>query len=248
MNPYAALSTDFAVYTYLNTKMELPTQRETVLSFFDALQKTYPTMSEFDRREQGEYVLEEDRELGSYRMVTLEPHRFSSGYINPPSLDEADQFHERLLEITPYHLDLSALNCEELAVLYSFDFLYRGNHDEAVAEAFGRPSIFEGLLQPAANRVLKYEPSIMIALDDSCRLQCRVSIETRTSAYQIRTGQFVEAPISVYVTIRQFWTKQPFKTFAESYYRQCKIGMELLDQHIVPQIVQPLAQVIAARS
>ena len=52
----------------------------------------------------------------------------------------------------------------------------------------------------------------MLALDDGCRLQCRLSIETRTNAYQIRTGQFPEAPISVYFTVRQYWGRQPYKT------------------------------------
>ena len=42
MNPYSSLCDDFGVYVYLNTKMELPTGRETVLHFFDGLQKTFP--------------------------------------------------------------------------------------------------------------------------------------------------------------------------------------------------------------
>ena len=38
MNPYSSLCDDFGVYVYLNTKMELPSGRETVLHFFDSLQ------------------------------------------------------------------------------------------------------------------------------------------------------------------------------------------------------------------
>jgi hypothetical protein len=67
MNPYGSFCDDFGVYVYLNTKMELPTGRETVLHFFDTLQKPYPQMTDFEVRESGEYVLEEDREQGSYR-------------------------------------------------------------------------------------------------------------------------------------------------------------------------------------
>src|SRR5205807_1954304 len=72
MNPYSSLCDDFGLYVYVNTKMELPSKRETVLHFFDSLQKTFPQMTDFDCRESGEYVLEEDREQGSYRWVTLE--------------------------------------------------------------------------------------------------------------------------------------------------------------------------------
>ena len=41
MTPYSSLCDDFGVYVYVNTKMELPTKRETVLHFFDSLQKTF---------------------------------------------------------------------------------------------------------------------------------------------------------------------------------------------------------------
>ena len=62
MNPYTSLCDDFGVYVYMNTKMELPRRRETVLHFFDSLQKIFPKMTDFDCRETGEFVLEEDRE------------------------------------------------------------------------------------------------------------------------------------------------------------------------------------------
>ncbi len=247
MNPYGSLSDDFGVYTYLNTKMELPTGRETVLHFFDSLQKTFPQMTDFDQRDSGEYVLEEDRDLGSYRWVTLEARRLCSGFVNPPDLAAADAHHERLLEISPYHLDFSPLDCEALDVLFAFDFLYGGNHDEVVAEALGMSSTLETLLQLPGARVINFEPSVMLSLDDTCRMQCRLSVETRTNAYQIRTNQFPEAPISVYFTVRQYWGRQPFKTYGESYRNQRRICQELVDNHIVPAVIRPLAQAIAAK-
>ncbi len=247
MNPYSSQCDDFGVYVYANTKMELPNRRETVLHFFDALQKTFPQMTDFDRRESGEFVLEEDREQGSYRWVTLETQRICTGYVNPPSVEAADVQHERVLEIAPYHLDLSPLDVEALDVLFAFDFMYTGNHDEVVAEALGLNTTLEQLLQMPGTRVLNYEPSLMLALDEHCRAQCRLSIETRTNAYQIRTGQYPEAPISVYFTVRQYWGRQPYKTFVESYKNQRKICQELVDAHIIPAIIRPLAQTIAAK-
>src|SRR5438132_10526343 len=79
MNPYSSLCDDFGVYVYLNSKMELPSGRETILHFFDSLQKTFPQMTDFECRENGEYVLEENREQGSYRWVTLETRRVCTG-------------------------------------------------------------------------------------------------------------------------------------------------------------------------
>ena len=57
MNPYSSLCDDFGVYVYLNTKMELPSNRETVLHFFESLRKQFPEMTDFDKRETGEFVL-----------------------------------------------------------------------------------------------------------------------------------------------------------------------------------------------
>src|SRR5438105_175546 len=84
-----------------------------------------------------EYVLEENREQGSYRWVTLETRRVCTGYVNPPELEDADKHHERVLELAPYHLDFSSIDCEAMDVLFAFDFTYTGNHDEVVVEALG---------------------------------------------------------------------------------------------------------------
>src|SRR5207237_10779043 len=104
MNPYGSLCDDFGVYVYLNTKMELPSGRETVLHFFDSMQKTFPQMTDFDCRESGEYVLEENREQGSYRWVTLESRRICTGSVNAPTLEAAHAQYHGVLELVPCHL------------------------------------------------------------------------------------------------------------------------------------------------
>jgi hypothetical protein len=247
MNPYPALCDDFGLAVYLNTRMDLPSRRETVLHFFETLQKTFPQMLDFERRENGDFVLEEDRDQGHHRWVALEARRLCSGSNNPPDLASADTQHERVLEIAPAHLDLTALDCEALDVLFTFDFLYPGNHDEVVAEALAARSPLESLLQLPGGRVINHEPSLMLALDENCRLQCRLSVETRTSTYQVRTGQFPEAPITVYFTVRQYWARSPYKTFLESYRHQRRLAEELVENHITPAVLKPLAETIAAK-
>src|ERR1043166_2664488 len=64
MNSYASLCDDFGVSTYLHGKLEMPTGRETVLHFFEAVQKAFPKMTEFEKRGDNDYMLEEDRESG----------------------------------------------------------------------------------------------------------------------------------------------------------------------------------------
>ena len=114
MNSYGSLSDDFGVSVYLASKAEMPSGRETVLHFFEAIQKQFPKMTDFERRDDKEYALEEDRDSGSYRWVTLDNRRLCSGFVNPPSLEDADQQNERVLEMAPYHLGVSGLDADTL--------------------------------------------------------------------------------------------------------------------------------------
>jgi hypothetical protein len=246
MNSYGSFCDDFGVSVYLASKAEMPTGRETVLHFFEAVQKQYPKMTDFERRD-AEFVLEEDRDTGSYRWVSLDNRRLCAGFVNPPAAEDVDQQNERVREMAPYHLGVSGLDADSLDVLYYFDFMYAGNHDEVVAEALTSGGPLEALSKVPAGRVLHCQPSMMMALDESCQLQGRLTIETRTTAYQVRTGNFSESPISVYFTVRQFWGKQPYKTFVESYRNQRRILDELVNEYVLPSVVQPLARTIAAK-
>jgi hypothetical protein len=247
MNSYASLCDDFGVSSYIHSKLEMPTNRETVLHFFEAVQKSFPKMTEFERRSDGEYMLEEDREAGSYRWCSIDGRRLCMGFVNPPAVEDADAHNERILSMAPYHLDLHAMQTESMDVLYYFDFLYQGNHDEVVAEALASGTPFEGLSQVPGGRVLHYQPTLMMALDEACQLQARLSVETRTNAYQVRTSSFSESPISVYFTVRQFWGKTPFKSFVESYQNQRRVLDELVSSYVVPNVIGPLAKAISAK-
>jgi hypothetical protein len=76
---YSTLCDDWYVNLNLNTEMDLHQSRETVLHFFEQVQKKYPTMRNFYNRERGEFVLEEEKDRGSYRWVSVELRRISSG-------------------------------------------------------------------------------------------------------------------------------------------------------------------------
>jgi hypothetical protein len=247
MNGYFNDADDFYMNMNLNTEMELPTNRDTVLHYFEQMKKRFPELRNFFTRDNGDLVLEGDKEQGSYRWLAIEPRRLCSGQVNPESLDDAYRQHELVLELAPHLLTISTLDCEALDVMYGFDFTYDGNHDEVVAEALGVGSGLEGLLEVPSGRVINYEPSITLTLDESCRLQCRLALETRTNAYQIRTGEFPEDQISVYFTVRQYWGTGPELTFLDSFRRQREIGEEIVQRKVIPRVVRPLAQAIASR-
>ena len=247
MNPFANDADDFYVNLNLNTEMELPNSRDTVLHYFEQMKKAFPDLRNFYTRENGDLVLEGDKDEESYRWLALEPRRLCSGLVNPSSLEEAYRQHELVLEHAPHLLTISVLDCEALDVMYGFDFTYEGNHDEVVAEALGMVPGLEALLDRGPARVINYEPTITLALDDACRLQARLTIETRTNAYQVRTGEFGDDQISHYFTVRQYWGQGPDGTFLDAFRRQRDLGEELLQSAVIPKIVRPLARAIASR-
>ena len=137
MNRYTCDADDFYVNMNLNTEMELPTSRDTVLHYFEQMKKAFPELRNFYTRESGDLVLEGDKEQESYRWLAIEPRRLCSGQVNPETLEDAYRQHEMVLELAPHLLTISVLDCEALDVMYGFDFTYDGNHDEVVAEALG---------------------------------------------------------------------------------------------------------------
>lgn len=248
MDTYGSLSDDFYVNMNLGTEMELPHGRETVLHFFERIRKKYPSMRNFySRGEKQDFVLEEDKDNGSYRWATIEHRRVCSGYVNPTSVDDALEQHHLALELAPYMLSVSPLDCEALDVLFGFDFTYRGNHNQLIADALGVSPAMERLLEMPNAGVINYEPSITLAIDEDCRTQCRLSIENRTTAYQARTREFPEEQLSVYVTARQYGSLGPDRTYVDVMEKLATMCREVVDGYVVDNVLRPLQRAIAMK-
>ena len=248
MEAYGSMCDDFYVNMNLSTEMELPQSRETVLHYFERIQKKYPTMRNFYYRgEKQDFVLEEDKDKGSYRWATIEHRRVCSGYVNTTSVETALEQHRLALELAPYMLSVSPLDCEALDVLFGFDFTYRGNHNQLVADALGVSPAVEKFLELPGSSVINYEPSITLAVDEDCRTQCRLSIENRTTAYQARTGEFPEEQLSVYVTARQYGSLGPDRTYVETMDRLAQLCRDVVDSYVIDNVLRPLQRAIAMK-
>lgn len=247
MSHYSRHSDDFYVNMNLNTEMELPNSRDAVLHFFDRLQKQYPTMTNFYCRDNSEFVLEEDKEQGQYRWATIESSRVSSGYVNAENLEESLAQHRLVLELVPYLLSVTPLDCESLNLTFGFDFTYQGNHNELVAEVLGVVPAFERLADHPSATLTNNEPSIQMAMDEDCRVQCRVSLETRTTAYHVRTGQFPEEQLSVYVTARRYGSLDSGEDYVDAMQHLSEFCQEMVDNHVIDHILRPLQQAIAIK-
>ncbi|HTQ40692.1 MAG TPA: hypothetical protein VMJ32_16840 [Pirellulales bacterium] len=247
MTKYAALADDFYINMNLSTEMELPQQRETVLHYFERIQKKYPTMRKFYCRDKRDFVLEEDKDRSQYRWATVEPRRLCSGQVNPASVEEALEQHRLVLEMAPFMLSVSPLDCEALDLLFGFDFTYRGNHNQLVAEALGVCPAMERLQELPGGSVINFEPSLTLSLDEGCRTQVRVSVENRTNAFQIRTGEYPEEQLSVYVTARQYGSLEPDLTFVQVVDNLARVCQDVVDQYVVESVLRPLQRTIALR-
>jgi hypothetical protein len=204
-------------------------------------------MRKFYCRDKRDFVLEEDKEQGRYRWAAVESKRLCSGQVNPPSLEAALDQHRLVLDLAPALLSISPLDCEALDLLFGFDFAYRGNHNALLAEALGVGSALDRVTELPGGRVINYEPSLTVSLDEDCRVQVRVSTETRTNAFQVRTGEFAEEQLSVYVTARQYGSLDPQTTYVEAIDRLAQIAREVVDTCVVEQILKPLARTISLK-
>ncbi len=247
MHAFDSVADDYYVNMNLNTEMKLPDNRETILNLLERVQKSYPSMRNFYTRDNGDFVLEEDKDGGHQRWLSLEPRRVCSGFINPTEPDEAFGQHELVLQLVPYMLSVSPLDCEALDYMMGFDFSYRGNHDELVAEALGTGGALECMLDVPGAQVLNFEPSLTVSLDETCRMQARLMIETRTNAYQVRRQDFPDDQISVFFTVRQYGSLDADATFEQTLVNLKARSEELMDEYVVEQVLRPLAQAIATK-
>lgn len=247
-HPFVAFCEDFYINMRLGSQMALPHARETVLHFLELVQRAYPAMSRFRRADNGDINLEEDRSSSSYRWLSLESRRISSGHVNPESIEEATRLHARILEMAPHQLGVSPVEIDYLDVLFGFDMEFRGNHDEIIAESLLGQSPLACLLDERGARAVDFQPTVTVALTEDCRLQGRVDIVTRTNSYQVRTGEYGEDSISVYLIVRRYWGDRPKGPLEAVLTDLTTRAEQLCHEHVVPKLLRPIHAAIASRS
>ena len=78
-------------------------------------------------------------------------------------------------------------------------------------------------------------------------MQFRLSMESRTNAYQVRTGEFPEEQLSVYVTARQYGSLSANRTYVETLRHLRGICEEMIESHVIEHVLTPLARTIAMK-
>jgi len=245
---YSALCDNFCIDTYINTKLDLPNARDTLLTFFERIQKQYPTLCNLYRDNNGRYVLDEDDEQQQGRWVSIDIDRVGTGAEAPSSFEEVFGLTKLVIDLVPYMLGISSLDVESLDLTFAMDFDCSDNHNEIIAEALFHDSAFSSLFELPGAGPIELSPAVVVALDDDCRTRVRVGIESKTDELELRRGKFSQdKPISLYLTVRQYPTPGKKFSLCDSFDEQCRLATTLMDEKIIPNFVMPLANVIAQR-
>ena len=248
LNSYRSFCDDLYIETYINTELDLPTGRDTILAFFERIRRQYPSMSCMYQRGKKDFCLEEDRTQCQYRWVALETDRIGSGMVNPPDFESVFEQNRLVLELAPYMLSVSDLDIESLDVTMAMDFDYTGNHDEVITEALLSQSAFGSLLDLPGARAVGCSPSFVISLSGDDLTQGRVSIESKTSVYgPKRKEQLIDEAISLSFTVRQYPPTTEAFDALKSFENQCRLAKEIMADKIVPNFILPLNETIALK-
>jgi hypothetical protein len=248
-NSYSALCDEFYINMRLGTQMKMATDRATIVAFFERMQRLYPEMVNFHQdQKHGESSIEENRDGNAYRWLSLEPNRLSSGYLNPDSPQDAYRYNKSVVETVPYYLAVSAVDLDYLDVLWGFDFQCKGNHHEMIAEALLGESPIGKLMEAPNSKGINFELSGIVSLSDDARTHARVWVEPRTTPSQVRTGDYPEEMLSVYVIVRQWSGGKRLPELHEVHSHLIELGEKFVDEHVLGPFLTPIRAAIARRS
>lgn len=245
---FGAFCDEFYVNTRLYLKLDLDPSRETLLHFLEQIRRAFPRMTRLRRRNDGALVLdEESREGHDRRFVRIDSHALRFGNFRPPDADAVSAFAGMVLRQAPPHLSLSDLDFDYMEVAFGFDLEYRGNHDQLVADTLFPDHPLLNALAQEEQAVIDCQPFFGAKLTADCEKQVYLDVKGRTSTYEIRTGEYEPATLSVCLTARRYWGFATDNDLVTVHRDLLATGQRYAADCAVPHLVQPLAAAIASR-
>jgi len=245
---FAALCDEFYVNSRLYMKLELEPSRDGILHFFEQIRKGYPRMVRFRRRDDGASVLDEESGEGEpRRYVRLDTNALKFGCYGVSEESAVIRFAELVLDQAPHQLTFSDLDYDYLEVVLGFDLEYCGNHDELVAETLFPDHPVFAPLDHGPRRIIDCQPFFGFAIGENCEEQTFLEVKGRTSTYELRSGEFENAAMSVLVTVRRYWGFNSGASLVDAYGELLRTAATFAEERAVPYVVKPLASAIASR-
>ena len=242
---FGALCNDFYVNTKLALKMDLPGERETILHLFDRITRTIPSMDHFHRYEQ-ELVLESSRRESEYRWCSLRRTSVRCGHVNPQDMEDAYQYHQFVLELSPSYLSISPLDIDYLELLFGFDLECKGNHDEVVHEALYAHGPLGNLLNMGEAKMLDVQPMFGLSLSKSGDLQAFFEVKTRSRTRRGSTGRSANEPLSIFLTLRKYGPIHKVEELTKDMSLLRRHAETLATERVIPELVTPIARHITS--
>ena len=244
---FGALCTDFYTNHKLALKMDLPSERETTLHFFEAVRKSVPSMDRF-RRYNNELALESSRRDQEYRWLSLQQTTVRTGHVNPRSMSQAYDFHRLVLDLAPYHLTISPLEVDFQELMFGFDLECEADHDEVVFDALLSDTPFAKLLSVPHGKLLDVQPVLGVALTAQSDTQAYFEVKTRTKSRRGSASRFKHEPISLFLTIRRYGPAQQLDDLTNVLSELAAKTEELATDRFVPDLLTPIARQITSSS
>ena len=242
---FGALCTDFYINHKLALKMDLPSERETTLHFFEAVRKSVPNMDRF-RRHKNELTLESSRREQEYRWLSMEQTTLRTGHVNPQSMSQAYDFHRLVLELAPYHLTISPLEIDFQEVMFGFDLECKADHDEVVFDALLGDTPFAKLLAVPHGKILDVQPVLGVALTDKGDTQAYFEVKTRTKSRRGSASRFKHEPISLFLTVRQYGPAQELDDLIDVLAELADKTEALATDYFIPDFLTPITRQITS--
>ena len=244
---FGALCSDFYVNQKLALKMDLPSERETILHFFEAARKSVPGMANF-RRYEGELALESSRKNHEYQWMSLQRTHIRTGHVNPQSMAEAYKYHQLMLKLVPYHLTISPLDVDFQEVMFGFDLECKSNHDEIVFDALFGESPLADLVRFDGSKTLDVQPVFGVSLSEQGNLQAYFEVKTRRRSRRGNASRYKHEPISIFVSLRRYGAVVNLDDMIEHFADLSSAAERLATDRLVPELLMPIAREITSSS
>ncbi len=242
---FGALCTDFYVNMKLSLKMDLPSDRETILHLFDRIRKSIPSMDRM-RRYDGELALESSRRDSEYRWLALRQTSLRMGHVNPPSMEAAMKTHQLMLEVAPYHLTISPLDVDFVELLFGFDLECSSDQDDVVYQALYVDSPLAQLLKVPGANIMDVQPMFGLSLSDSGDLQAYFEVKTRTKSRRGHSRRYRGEPLSIYLTLRKYGPVDKIEDLTDIFGQLAQRGESMAADYLVPNLLAPIARQITS--
>lgn len=239
---YRALCSDHYVNQKLNLKLDLPRDRQTTLDLFDRVRREFPAMDQV-RRYRDELALESRSEGANHQWLAIRSNNIRSGSVNPETLDLAYRFHMYIVEASPYFLSISPLDVDYIELLFGFDLLASGNHNEIVHQALIAETPLGQIFDLPGAVPIDCQPVFGIALRDPQQLEVCFEVKTRAGA-RGRAPEAHAEPISVYLTLRKYGPVAVLKDLPDILRIMADRGEELVESRVLPCLIAPIRRVI----